>query len=344
MAPHIYTIAPDRAFLATLAQGLLELAGGDPLMLPRMTVLLPTRRAARALREAFLRLTAEGKDPGAPLLLPRLRPIGDLDDDEIGQGLGGGEGDDPSLAVPPAIPELRRRLLLTQLVLRWSKAGGEVDGEAALLPGQAASLAAALARLLDAAASEEQSFDKLRDLVPDDLAAHWQTVLRFLEILPRAWPAILAAEGALDPAERRNLLLRRQAEAWRQTPPPGPVIAAGLTGGIPALVELLSVIAWLDQGIVILPGLDPSCDAEEWDLIAEEPAHPQHLMALLLRAARHRPRGCPRVAAARASGAAERTRTPAPARHRGAAPGGADRCLARPPARAGGRPRRAHPL
>jgi ATP-dependent helicase/nuclease subunit B len=184
--PNIYTIAPDRAFLATLAQGLIELAGGDPLMLPRMTVLLPTRRAARALREAFLRLTAEGKDPGAPLLLPRLRPVGDLDDDEIGQGLGGLEGDDLSLAVPPAIPELRRRLLLTQLVLRWSQASDEVGGEPGLLPGQAAALAAALARLLDAAASEEQSFDKLRDLVPEDLAAHWQTVLRFLEILPKA--------------------------------------------------------------------------------------------------------------------------------------------------------------
>src|SRR5947207_1143317 len=116
--PHIYTIAPDRPFLATLAQGLLTLADGDPLNLRRMTVLLPTRRAARALREAFLPLTAEGSDPGAPLLLPRLRPIGDLDDDEI--ALAAEAGDDPSLAVPPAIPELRRRLLLTQLVLRWS--------------------------------------------------------------------------------------------------------------------------------------------------------------------------------------------------------------------------------
>jgi len=277
--PHIYTIAPDRPFLATLAQGLLGLAGGDPLALPRMTVLLPTRRAVRALREAFLRLTAEGKDPGAPLLLPRLRPIGDLDDDEIKLGFASSEDtDDPSLAVPPAIPELRRRLLLTRLVLAWSAA----DGEMPLLPGQAAALAAALARLLDAAASEDRTFDKLHDLVPDDLAAHWQTVLRFLEILPRAWPPILAAEGALDPAERRNLLLRRQAEAWRRTPPSGPVIAAGLTGGIPALVELLGVIAWLDRGAVILPGLDCACSPDEWDLIAEEPAHPQHLMALLL--------------------------------------------------------------
>jgi len=277
--PHIYTIAPDRPFLSTLARGLLTLAGGDPLRLPRMTVLLPTRRAARALREAFLRLTAEGGNPGAPLLLPRLRPIGDFEDDGAVLGLSApGEADDPSLAVPPAIPELRRRLLLTQLVLRWS---GLAD-ETPLLPAQAAALAAALARLLDAAASEEASFDRLRGLVPDDLAAHWQTVLKFLEILPTAWPPMVAAEGALDPAERRNLLLRRQAAQFRKAPPPGPVIAAGLTGGIPALVDLLSCIAWLEQGAVILPGLDRDCGAAAWELVAQEPTHPQHLMARLL--------------------------------------------------------------
>src|SRR5260370_23191244 len=172
--PHIFTIAPDRPFLATLARGLLALAGGDPLSRPRMAVLLPPGRAARSLGEAFLRLTAEGSDPGAPLLLPRLRPIGDLDD-EIMLGLGDAAGaEDPTLAIPPAIPELRRRLLLTQLVLRWSEAGGE----GLLLPGQAAALAAALARLLDAAASEAASFARLRELAPDHIAAHWQTVLK----------------------------------------------------------------------------------------------------------------------------------------------------------------------
>src|SRR4051795_11656887 len=105
MGPNVYTIAPDRPFLDTLARGLVALAGGDPLLLPRMIVLLPTRRAARSLREAFLRLTAEGEDP-APLLLPRLRPIGDLDDDEIGVGeIGLGEiglgADGAALAIPP---------------------------------------------------------------------------------------------------------------------------------------------------------------------------------------------------------------------------------------------------
>ena len=310
MPPHIYTIAPDRPFLATLARGVIDLTGGDPLALTRVTVLLPTRRAARSLREAFLRLTAEGGTPGAPLLLPRLRPIGDLDEDAV--ALAAEDSDDPSLAIPPAIPELRRRLLLTQLVMRWNKASGDAE----LLPGQAAALAAALARLLDAAESEEADFARLRDLAPSDLAEHWQTVLRFLEILPGAWPAILEEEGALDPSERRNRLLRRQANAWRRTPPPGPVIAAGLTGGIPALVDLLSAVAWLDRGAVILPGLDRECATEEWDLIADEPTHPQHLMAQLLRTLNiPREEVCtwPSDSAPGASGRAERLRLAAEA-------------------------------
>src|SRR5436853_31383 len=87
----------------------------------------------------------------------------------------------------------------------------------------------AVRRLRDAAAMEGADFARLRDLAPEDLAEHWQTVLRFLEILPLHWPTILAAEGALDPAERRTRLLGRQASAWRRTPPAHPVVAAGLT-------------------------------------------------------------------------------------------------------------------
>ena len=67
MLPHVYTIPPDRPFLMTLAGGLVEQSGGEPLLLPRMTVLLPTRRAARSLREAFLRITQGDKHAGAQL-------------------------------------------------------------------------------------------------------------------------------------------------------------------------------------------------------------------------------------------------------------------------------------
>src|SRR5207248_11721298 len=46
---------------------------------------------------------------------------------------------------------------------------------------------------------------------------------------------------------------------------------------------LLGVMSWLDQGAVILPGLDRDTDAAMWEAVAEDPAHPQHLIARFLR-------------------------------------------------------------
>jgi ATP-dependent helicase/nuclease subunit B len=276
--PKVYTIAPERPFLATLADGLLAMTAGDPMRLPRIIILLPTRRSARSLREAFLRAAPDGREAGTPLLLPRMRPIGDLDSDELIMTDRVADGETPG--VPPAIPELRRRLLLTQLVMKW----GQVRGQTLLLPGQAAALAASLARFLDTVATEGANFARLTDLVPQDLAAHWRIVHKFLEILPSQWPHILAAEGTLDPGVRRNRLLERQAALWRRSPPSDPVIAAGLAGGIPAMTELLSVVGTLDLGAVILPGLDRRADEAEWRATERDEAHPQYLLALLLRA------------------------------------------------------------
>jgi ATP-dependent helicase/nuclease subunit B len=276
--PKIYTIAPDQPFLDTLASGLLAMSGGEPLRLTRVTVLLPTRRAVRALRDAFLRVSPDGREPGTPLLLPRMRPVGDLDSDELSLRESLWDGD--SFALPPTIPELRRRLLLMQLVTKF----GQVRGHSQLLPGQAAALAVSLARFLDTVASEGASFARLAELVPEEFAAHWQIVYKFLEILPDRWPQILAEEGALDPAVRRNRILEQQAALWRREPPGDPVIAAGLTGGIPALTALLAAVAELDQGSVILPGLDRRCEEAEWRAIEQDEAHPQYLMAGLLKA------------------------------------------------------------
>src|SRR5262249_51334683 len=93
----------------------------------------------------------------------------------------------------------------------------------------------------------------------------------------------LAIEGALDPAHRRNLLLAAEAERLKRQPPGAPVIAAGSTGSIPATADLLVAIAQLPTGRVILPGLDRDADEATWTAIAEDPVHPQHAMALLLR-------------------------------------------------------------
>ena len=260
--PAVFNIASGTPFVDALAIGLMQRHGGGPLSLSRVTVLLPTRRACRSLREAFLRVTA-----GAPLLLPALRPLGDVDEEEL--ALNGGD----ALEVPPAISALRRQLLLTRMIRR--RAGFEH-------PAQAALLAAELAQLLDQVQTERVDFAALHGLVPAEFAGHWQATLEFLKIVTAQWPAVLREEGLLDPAARRNLLLAAQAERWQQSPANGPIYAAGSTGSIPATAELLKVIARLPQGAVVLPGLDQDLDDASWQALDDEPTHPQFGLKQLL--------------------------------------------------------------
>ena len=143
-----------------------------------------------------------------------MRPIGDLDADEL--ALSPTEATARTLAVPPAIPDLRRRLLLTRLVLP----GARRRGEEPLLPGQAAAARGeprpASRQGRDARAQASRGF---ADLVPDELAEHWQARLRFLAILPSIGRGSSPPKRLLDPAERRNRLLAAQTAAWRRAPP-----------------------------------------------------------------------------------------------------------------------------
>ena len=98
--PTLYTIAAGVPFVDALAAGVLGRAGGDPLALSRFTILLPTRRACRSLREAFLRL---GPGDGTPaLLLPRMSPIGDIDPEALGLEVEAVPGLE-ALDLPPAV-------------------------------------------------------------------------------------------------------------------------------------------------------------------------------------------------------------------------------------------------
>ncbi len=230
--PRVLSIPAGVCFADTLAAALLREAGGDPLKLAEMTVLLPNRRACRTLQEAFLRQAV--RPDGSASLLPRLMPIGDLDSDDLsvlGGALFGAAAD-----IPPAIGELKRRMLLARLIMAARKQDLPRGGPRAtpMRLDQAAQLAAELARLLDQVETERKDLSALEGLVPESLAEHWQLTISFLDILRRAWPEILAEEGAIDPADRRNRLLALQRAVWEAAPPTAPIIAAGSTGSIPA--------------------------------------------------------------------------------------------------------------
>ena len=105
----VFSIGIDRRFADELAAGVLAEYGRDPLKLADILILLPTRRSVRSLREAFLRASN-----GKPTLLPRMAPLGDLDDD-VWDDLPGGD----ALTLPPAIGRPEREALLSELVLRF---------------------------------------------------------------------------------------------------------------------------------------------------------------------------------------------------------------------------------
>lgn len=268
--PTIYTISAAQSFVDDLAHGLLDRYGDDPLLLSSVSVLLPNRRAARSLREAFLRIGG-----GKPTLLPSMRAIGDVDDGEI-EFLGAGLGLDLSTITPPISP-LRRQILLTKLVEAWRLPGSMDKG---LAPAQAWRLASELALLIDQVDTAGLSFDSLADLVPDSLAAHWNETLEFLQIVTQHWPAILENEGAQDPAAYRDQTLRALATILQTGRDGSPIVAAGSTGSIPATAQLLRAVARLPEGSVVLPAFDMEIDDDVWSSLGD--SHPQSSMKRLL--------------------------------------------------------------
>jgi len=156
----VHTIPAHVPFLEALAA---ELVRRPVDVLADTLVLLPSRRACLALRDELARAAGE-----RTLLLPRLQPVGEIEPDELLI--------DPSaeLDLPPALPALRRHLLLTRLVL--AKDGGMTHEQAVRLAGE-------LMRFLDEVATENVPLAGLDGLVEGELAEHWQQTLEFLQLL-----------------------------------------------------------------------------------------------------------------------------------------------------------------
>ncbi|MCO5147679.1 MAG: double-strand break repair protein AddB [Aquamicrobium sp.] len=274
MSPRVLSIPAGTAFLPTLADALLSgrlvpgfCHDGDPLKLAAATIYVPTRRAARALRGVFVERLG-----GVSAILPAIHPLGEFDEDAV---LFDGSGAD-ALALSPPIGQLDRLLLLAPLVQAWKKRlpahVAALFGEEVVVPASLADavwLSRDLAALMDEIETGGADWARLASLVPDDLANWWQVTLEFLDIVTRAWPALLAERDRSNPAAHRNAGILAEAERLARTPPSGPVIAAGSTGSIPATARLLAAISRLPAGAVVLPGLDRAMDAASWNAIAD---------------------------------------------------------------------------
>ncbi len=204
-ASRVFTIPPSAPFLSTLIRALRDgrLVDGftpGPPDFADVTIFLPTRRACRLTRDTFLQVL--GVDAA---VLPRLVPIGDIDEDElVFAEMATGDIAAYALALPPALGGLERRFLLARLVLKWAEQIAPLAGETPLVmrhPAAALALADDLARLMDDMTTREVPWQRLDGLVPTrGVARHSRRTRRH-----RAGDAA----GSLD---------RRRGRAPRRTP------------------------------------------------------------------------------------------------------------------------------
>ena len=280
----LFTVAPGRSFLdavvSAILEGRLPVGDGtapDKFQLPDYTILLPTRRAVRAMQAAFLKAAG----PDGVMLLPRLRPISQGEEEAtLISAVAGSDSGLRGFEIPPAIDELERRLVLMQLVQRWTKTlasdGGEAAGHREATPSQVARLAGELAAMMDMVETENVSLDRLADLVPDSYAAHWQKTVDFLQIITAWWPQYLNASSCISAVDRRNRIILAEADRLRISPPESPVIVAGVTGSVPATAGLIKAVYELPNGAVVLPGLDRHLSQQDIQrILADHPEHPQ---------------------------------------------------------------------
>jgi ATP-dependent helicase/nuclease subunit B len=275
-APRVFTIASDRDFLEVLARAVLngfpraDAAPPGPLDLGRWTVLLPTRRAVRELEDIFLHLSG-----GRGMLLPRIRPIGDIDEDLLAP-------DRDTAELGKAISRPGQILLLMDLIDDWASQhpASRLAMEIAEAPHLAHGLAESLADFLDAIETEDVDAARIPELYGLESARHREAILEFLAIARESYPRRLSAENCIGPQARRSAILRREAARLTLLRSDRPFIAAGSTGSIPATCTLLKAIASLPNGAVVLPGLDQLTDEASWTAIG--PTHPQHALKQLL--------------------------------------------------------------
>ena len=154
--PRLFALPPGADFPAELLAGIeARMQGQPPEAWARILLIVNTRRMARRLRDLF--------DAGPPRLLPQIRLMSDLS-----TGLTG---------IPPAVPPLRRRLELAQLVTRLVEAEPDLAPRAAVYD-----LADSLADLFAEMQGEGVSPETIAGLDVSDLSGHWARAQKFISI------------------------------------------------------------------------------------------------------------------------------------------------------------------
>ncbi len=186
--PRLFALPCGVDFPCALVNGLIQRSKSQPPEeLARVELIVNTQRMARRIRSLF--------DAGPTLLLPRMSLLGDLTKRATLHGL------------PPALPALRRRLELSQLVAKLLDAQPDLAARSSLYD-----LSDSLAALFDEMQGEGVTTDTIRDLDVSDMSDHWSRAQKFIGIADEFTDT---HDGAMDAQARQRRVVLDLIDSWQ---------------------------------------------------------------------------------------------------------------------------------
>ena len=181
----------------------------------------------------------------------------------------------------PAISKIERVLILKKIIKDNTKIPNVNDEQAYFL-------ATELARLIDNVEMEELTFDNLKNIVPEEYSIYWQETLNFLKVITDHYPTFLKDRGLLNPVARKIKLIKKQIESWKVNKRDGRIFVAGSTGSLVPISYMLRSIYKMENGYLILPGLDKNLKDFDIELLTStypktNQNHPQYSLVKLVK-------------------------------------------------------------
>lgn len=268
---NIYTIDQNADFLSSLAKGILEKTDNDPQKLQEAEIFLPNKRSVLHLKYEFVKLSKSNA-----CIMPKIRSIGFEDEEELSLKVMESKGSPPE--IPEEIPKYERIFKLAQLIRSYD--GAEISFKD-ISHKQSVVLAFSLAELLDDCQKfQTDNIEGLKNIFSEELSAHKQISLEFLNFIFREFPRILEEKNMTEPVARRNIITEELAELYASNNNGNHVFLAGSTGTLPATRKLIRAISELDNGYIILPYTDLDLTDHEWQDISDEQGNLNHQIAI----------------------------------------------------------------
>ncbi len=261
----IYNINFSQSYLDLIVNKLLFDNNSSIENLANYIILVPNKRIVKNLHVSFLRNSA-----GKNLILPRILSLLDLDniitqDHNFLLNLTHPEYGN---IFKPTISITKRAFLLAKLINNM---------DSSMTFAQSLPMARSLGELIDKSYVDDVDLSNIVDLVEGDLAIHWQETLKFLNIAQNYWPKILLEENLVDIVYRQQLVYKIQREVWQKYGSRYNIIALNVQSYNKAILDLLAVVATMENSDIYFYGLDLAMQENDWQNLSY--THPQKLLA-----------------------------------------------------------------